>query len=284
MTLNRLAYIPLATYPEAISDDSIRAAVAFAVALECSLSVTTFATIVPSRSSGLGDVFLDLPGMVRAAEEMSKAECLRLQGVVQKVDAGTVSAGRPNVHVTQREVVLGAVPNVAAAEARYFDLAVLPWSGETVAAQDLAQAVVFGCGRPTILVPPGAELAQLNNIAIAWDGSRVAARALGDALPLLAGGGSVSVLTVRDEKPLDEQNPAGALASSLEKRGIRAKPIEVRLSDRNIGRALQDAALSEGAQILAMGGFGHSRIRDLVLGGATKGVLRDLRLPTLLSH
>ncbi|BCH30871.1 hypothetical protein MesoLjLc_28010 [Mesorhizobium sp. L-8-10] len=227
----------------------------------------------------LGNLLLDVPGLVRATEEKSKAECHRLKDLVHGA-----SGPRLNVDCTIRTVVLGAALDAASAEARYYDLAVLPWSGETVAAQDMTQAVVFGSGRPAILVPPSARPAPLDHIAIAWDGSRVAARALGDALPLLAEGGVISVLTVRDEKPLSGSDLAGALASSLAKRGFDAKPLETNLGKRTIAEALQHTAMSNGAQLLVMGGFGHSRIRDFVLGGATKGILTQLRLPVLLSH
>jgi nucleotide-binding universal stress UspA family protein len=98
-----------------------------------------------------------------------------------------------------------------------------------------------------------------------------------------AKGGRVSVLTVQDEKPL-KVDLAGALASSLETRGFNATPIAIKLGERPIADALQDTALSQGAQVLAMGGFGHSRVRDFILGGATRGVLTHLRIPTLLSH
>ncbi len=77
---------------------------------------------------------------------------------------------------------------------------------------------------------------------------------------------------------------AQTLASSLDVRGYDAKADDLTLDGRSIATALQDAALAEGAQILAMGGFGHSRMRDFILGGATKGVLADLRLPVLLAH
>ena len=279
MPQTRIAYMPLATYPEAVADGSILAAAGFAASLDCTLHITTFAVDIPQVSSSLGNLLVDVPGLVRAAEEKSKAECHRLQALVQ----GAASS-HLNVHCTNRKVALGAVLDAAAAEARYFDLAVLPWSGGAVAAQDMTQAVVFGSGRPTILVPPSAQPVSLDHIAIAWDASRVAARALGDALPLLAEGGRFSVLTVQDEKPLGGSDLASALASSLEKRGLSATPLEITLGQQTIAEALQDTALSEGAQVLAMGGFGHSRIRDFILGGATKGVLTKLRLPTLLSH
>jgi nucleotide-binding universal stress UspA family protein len=161
---------------------------------------------------------------------------------------------------------------------------VLPWSGETVLAQDMSESVVFGSGRPTILVPSSARPSGLDHIAIAWDESRVAARALGDALSLLPEGGRVSVLTVKDEKLLGGTDIAGSLASSLDRRGFKAKACNISLGGKNIAEALQDMAITEGAQLLAMGGFGHSRMRDFVLGGATKGVFTKLRLATLLSH
>lgn len=279
MPKSRLSYMPLATYPESVADDSIVAAAGFAVGLGCKLHVTTFHVEIPQVSLSWGAVLIDVPGLVRAAEEKSRAESDRLHGLVQGAEGSLT-----NLHCTGRKIVLGAALDAAAAEARYFDLAVLPWCAKSASAQDMAQSVVFGSGRPTVLVPPSARPRALKHIAIAWDASRVAARALGDALPLLSEGGRVSVLTVRGEKPLTGTGLAGVLASSLEKRGFDAAPIEIVLGKRTVAEALQDIALAEGAQILAMGGFGHSRVRDFVLGGATTGVFSDLRLPVLLSH
>lgn len=279
MARTPIAYMPLATYPEAIADEAIRSAAALSGPLGCALSVRAFAVTLPRRSSGLGDLLIDIPALVHCTEEKSKAECHRLEDLVRGVAPLNV-----NVHCATRKVAWGAVPDDAAEEARYFDLTLLPWSGATVAAQEMAQAVVFGSGRPAILVPSSTPAASLDHIAIAWDGSRVAARALGDALPLLAEGGLISIVTVRDEKPLSGANLADALASALETRGFNATPVETALGKRTIAEALQDIAMSNGAQLLAMGGFGHSRLRDFVLGGATKGILNQLRLPTLLSH
>ena len=96
--------------------------------------------------------------------------------------------------------------------------------------------------------------------------------------------GRITVLTVTDEKALAEQGIAERLASMLAGRGLDAKPLVVSLDGRTIATALQDAAITSGARLLAMGGFGHSRLRDFVLGGATQEVFTDLRLPVLLSH
>jgi nucleotide-binding universal stress UspA family protein len=94
----------------------------------------------------------------------------------------------------------------------------------------------------------------------------------------------VSVVTVQDEKSLSGSGIADTLAGSLERRGYTANAVNIALDGRTIAKALQDTAIAEGAQLLAMGGFGHSRLRDFILGGATKGVFSDLRLAVLLSH
>ena len=279
MNTTRRAYMPLATYPEVVEDEAVLAAAGFAMSLGGELEVTTFSVDIPRVQSPLAGLLIDIPGLVQAAEDKSKSECARLQSLIGRLGAP------PAVNCTSRKILLSGLLDAAAAEARYYDLAVLPWSREEASAQHLIEAVVFGSGRPAILVPSSARpAAKLDHIAIAWDASRVAARALGDALPLLADGGRVTVLTVGDEKPLAGAALASLLASSLEKRGVKAHPIEIALGEKSIAQALQEKALAEGAQMLAMGGFGHSRLRDFVLGGATTGVFADLRLPVLLSH
>jgi nucleotide-binding universal stress UspA family protein len=271
----RIAYMPLETYPEAPTDAAIRAAAGFAAALGFGLHVATFAVDIPRAVSPLGGVFLDADGLARAAEVRSDAECERLRALLGEGGAATV---------TKRLALLGGAPSAAAAEARYFDLALQPWPAATSAGAELAQALVFGAGRPTLLAPQETTPAPLTHVAVAWDESAVAARALGDALALLAPGGRISVLTVGGEKALSGPDLAERLAAVLAQRGWDARPVSLTLSGRSIAAALQDGARAEGAQLLAMGGFGHSRLRDFILGGATRGVLSDLRLPVLLSH
>jgi nucleotide-binding universal stress UspA family protein len=276
---NRIAYLPLNTNPEAAPDPAILAAVGFVASLGCGLHVSTFAVDVPKTASPISGFLINVEGLARAVEDRSKAECERLQTLIQ-------GAARPEVNLSigKHTAMLGAALDAATSEARTFDLVILPWSAETLSAQDMAQALVFGAGVPVILVPPSTAASSIDHIAVAWDGSRVAARALRDALPLLAAGGRVSVVTVQGEKSLSGSSLAQTLTASLERRGYTANTVNITLEGRTIAKALQDAALSEGAQLLAMGGFGHSRLRDFILGGATKGVLSDLRMAVLLSH
>lgn len=273
------AYMALNTYPECAPDHAILAAVDFVAVLGCTLSATAFAVKVPQLYSPMGGLLLDVPALARSAEDRSGLDCRRLVELVTEA-----AADKLKLQTRSLEVILGAARDAAAAEARYFNVVVLPWSSDTVSIQDFSESIIFESGRPTILVPSPVETISLDHIAIAWDGSRFATRALHDALPYLKRGGQVSIVTVQDEKPLSGPDLAKELASRLATRGYDATSMSISLDGRSIARALQEAALSEGAKLLAMGGFGHSRLRDFVLGGATKGVLRELRLPVLLSH
>lgn len=275
----RLAYMPLVTYPDLVPNESVAAAVALAVALGCELHVTTFSVEIPRVSSPVGGILLNIPEMIRTTEENSRAHCKALKEFVHRQADGSIK-----VECLSRELVPGLTGDSAAAEARYFDFSLLSWAKDMPVVLELAQAVVFGAGRPSVLVPPSATSAPIRHIAVAWDGSRVAARALADAMLLVTEDTRITVLTVRGEKELERHDIAQALASSLKNRGLQAQAQSVALAGRPIAEALQETALAAGAHLLVMGGFGHSRVRDFILGGATKGIFADLRIPVLLSH
>ncbi len=276
MSIVRTVFLPLATYPDALPDAPVRNAVGFAAGFGGRLAVTAFSVDLPPVYSPLAGAVLDVSSLVREVEDRSNAECTRLEALVRE------AAAPGQVVAFSKLRVNGSPLGAAGEEARYADLTVVPWVAESSVPVDMAEAVVFGAGRPAILVPETAKAAGTPHLAIAWDGSRVAARALADALPLMPWA-RVSVLTVHGEKPVGKE--AGArLASALAAAGWQADAQDIALEGRSIGAALQEAAVAAGAGLLAMGGFGHSRLRDLVLGGATKGVLSDLRMPVLMSH
>ena len=119
---------------------------------------------------------------------------------------------------------------------------------------------------------------------IAWDGSRVAARAVSDARDFLQRAQSITIVSVTDEKILPHDDPGNKLAEYLIRHDLQATVAQVQGRGHPIAETLQEHARETGADMLVMGAFGHSRIRDFVLGGATNGILKDLRLPVLLSH
>lgn len=279
MTPKLYAYMPLMTYPNSADNVTVEAAIKFAQTLDCELYVTAFSIHIAQVSRPIGGLLLNIPQIICDLEEESRARCLKLHELMRNK-----SNEKNNIYCSIRESQTGLAGETAAAEARYFDVVLIPWSKDWHSDSDFAETVVFGAGRATILIPPNAPSSTLKHVAIAWDASRVAARAVGDLIPLLTTDCRITVLTVQDDKRLPNKDIAETLSASLMRRGFVSEPRHVALAGRTVARALQEAAVEAGAELLAMGGFGHSRLRDFVLGGATKGVLADLRLPVLLSH
>lgn len=274
------AVLPLATYPDPNSDKVAVNAVAVACHLGAGLHAFAVNVQIPKVSSALSRILLDVPAMIREAETASHDRGKHLIGAVEE------QAKKAGIAFTADEAAAepAALGESAAMTARYYDLALIGWEGQNPAARMIAEAVVFGSGRPTVLLPDTREIVALDHIGIAWDGSRVAARAVADARPFLEKARKISVITVVDEKPLAEGNIGEKLAQRLRSNGLSAEARTVSAKGREIGAVLQDCAIDLGADLLVMGGYGHSRVRDFVLGGATEDVLSELRLATLLSH
>lgn len=271
--------LPLVTYPDPNEDTVATAAVATARLLGAEIHAVAVTVDIPDVTNALSRMVIDLKGMEHAAEKSSRDNGERLLAAVEKA-AAAAGVGATTDSVAAAPELAG---DTAAAHARYFDATIIGWEGKAHPSASIAETVIFGSGRPVLLLPRGMAPASLDHIAIAWDGSRSAARALADAAPLLGKAKAISVLVVEDEKPHAAES-ATRLAGELEQRGLPARLTTIKAEDRPIDTTLQDRAREAGADLLVMGAFGHSRLRDFVLGGATKGVLIDLRLPVMLSH
>lgn len=149
----------------------------------------------------------------------------------------------------------------------------------------VSENLLFEAGRPVLLVP-GTHAARFaaRKIAVAWDNSRPAARALGDALALLPGVEELVLIAIGDEKAIHTSISSEQLVQTLSRRGLSVSNVQRPVGGRTIGQALQETALEAGADLLVMGAYGHSRMRQFFLGGATLGVLSNLRLPVLMAH
>lgn len=148
---------------------------------------------------------------------------------------------------------------------------------------NLLQALIFESGRPVLVLPQEGEGFRLERIAVAWDFGRAAARAVADAMPLLRQAKEVSILTVfADDKQAPSSASGPELVAHLARNGVHASLKELQRGRRPVGEVLEEAA--KDADLMVMGAFGHSRIRDFFLGGATKHVLDNPHRPTLLSH
>ncbi|MBD0415142.1 universal stress protein [Oryzicola mucosus] len=273
-------YLPLVTYPDANSLATIKNAVTVSKLLNATLNAQAFDIVVPPVSNAFSQMLLNLPEMIMEAEELSAHHGARL---LQAVDEQARSASVPFT-ITVAKAPLTSVADRAAAQARYYDLALIGCSPDNTGAQMVAEALVFGAGRPALLIPESISLSRLDHVVIAWDGSRVAARAVSDALPLLDRAVRISVVTATGEKHIEDEQGAERLAESLRRGGLLAEWKTIPAGTGRIGDILQQHAGSIGANVLVMGGYGHSRLRDFVLGGATAGVLGNLQLPVMLSH
>lgn len=181
------------------------------------------------------------------------------------------------------KVGLGQLPVAVTWAARHHDLTMVAFTDRETSAA-IAEAAIFGTGRPAMLVPearPGAPR-PFARVAVAWDGSGGASRALHDAMPLLTDADEVIVINAPADKPIDADS-ISELSDYLVRHGIEPRFVEVDIEVQNIGLALQHCARSEGAGLLVMGAYGHSRMQQFILGGATRDVLGNLQLPVLMS-
>lgn len=171
--------------------------------------------------------------------------------------------------------------------ARSRDVSLISVGPEVEADQPVAEAVLFGAGRPVIIYPEAGEIARaerFSRVVVGWDGGRAAARALADALPILKTAGEVRVLTVTGEKPLAKGVGAAEVVRHLAAHGVRSDVVEKPLGSERAGDVVDGYAREVGADLLVIGAFGHSRAREFILGGVTQQLLRAPAYPVLLSH
>ncbi len=274
------AFLPIITYPAANSDALADNAATAARTLGCHLHAIHLRTNLPVTSNALSRAILSIPQMVREVEDRCDRRGDELLGLVKD----RASARGVAISTDSFKPRGPNIEEAASIYARYYDYAFCGWEAGNQSASRLAEALIFGSGRPTLLLPEHRMLAALDHVAIAWDGSRVAARAVGDAMPLLRKAGKVTVMTLAGDKALFHADAAERLAGGLTARGIEARAFVIRQSPAGAGTALQEQAVELGADLLVMGAFGHSRVRDFVLGGATQALLSDLALPAFVSH
>lgn len=274
------AFLPLVTYPDSNSDAIASNATATAAYLGAELHAEVISAHISNASTVMSRLLPKLPELLREAEAASGQ---RGEHLLEKIRE---EAAKKSVKLTTgvSSAALLLTGEAAAIEARYFDISLHGWETGNSTSRATAEAVMFGSGRPAILLPEALTIGTIGHVAIAWDGSRVAARAVADATPFLERASKITVFTIVDEKPLTEEDGAERLAGGLRGRGLAAEAASIDIEDRPVGIGLQVHALERGANLLVMGGYGHSVIRDFVLGGTTEDVLDDLRLPVLFSH
>lgn len=173
-----------------------------------------------------------------------------------------------------------------AASARIHDLTIVlqPEPDRETFDNIMPQEMLFQSGGPVLFIPYTYKGPfEPTHIGIAWDGSRLAARALHDAAPFLFRAKTITIVSINDDKMLAETSPA-ALAAYLTRRGLTAR-IEHMSADRSeIQPTILSIAADIGLDLIVMGGYGHWRLQELILGGVTRNMLRSMTVPALMSH
>ncbi|MBB3463109.1 universal stress protein [Rhizobium sp. BK377] len=269
-------FLPLLTYPDMTSEFIIANAVALAHHMQATLTVCAVEITIPDVSNALSSLIIDAAKMARDAEALSRK---RASMLIQKARDQAKAA---SVDLRVREIKTGEpfVAETLAEASRAYDLVLLESAGIS---RPIVEAVLFASGRPLVLYPAAPFSGRMDHVAIAWDGSRAAARAAHDASPFLERASKIWLLSVTDEKPFGHET-GDHLVENLLKSGVTAETARAHAGSTPIGETLQAKAFELRADLLVMGGFGHSRLREFVLGGATEAVLANITLPVLLSH
>jgi nucleotide-binding universal stress UspA family protein len=169
---------------------------------------------------------------------------------------------------------------------RDYDLSILAQSEpDNDVSQTLAiEHALFSSGRPVLVVPYIQSTGlRLERVMVCWDGSRNAARAVGDAMPFLRRAGNIEVVTMESRERRNEL--AGArIAENLARHGLRVELKPIIAPDADVSDMILSHAADSSTDLIVMGGYGHSRVREFVLGGATRGILNAMTVPTLMSH
>ena len=268
-------------YPETASLEAVEPAIGFARLVDGKLTGLALSVDFPVATNRLAEVLLNLRQLEQEAEAKSLAACReRLAQFTSAAEAAGVFAG-----AEVEKCPLYAMAQVVGRRARTRDLCLVPVTGPLDGQAEVAATAVFESGRPVLVYKP-AETAfrSLDKVVVAWDGSRSAARALADARPLLAQAREVRLVSIVREKPGVQPGATAEALRHLQAHGVPAFAEEVEGRGRAIGESLGAYLETQPADLLVMGAYGHSRLREFILGGATEYVLNDPRVPVLLSH
>lgn len=270
--------LTLTSYPEPTPVSVVEDAISVAAVLGAHIAALSCEMHVQVPGHFISGSVVGLPGIIAGEAGKSRRNA---EDLIAAFEAAAAKSGVSREAILQKCKTF-EVPELLAEYARLRDLTIMPESQD----QSYAEAVIFGSGRPTLILPqnPRSRPFELGTVAVAWDFSRAAARAVSDALPLLERAKRVRVVTVLNEKHLDRKHSAEELSKNLARHGIDVVLDRVDAEGRPIGEVLEAYVASHAADMLVMGAYGHSRLREFVLGGATQSLLSKPPLPVLLSH
>lgn len=273
-------FLPIATFPDATPRQAISLGMAIAARIDARFCASVHEVDIAPVSNVLADMAINVTAMSERAEADSKTTAgVMAQWLKQQADELAKPISIQRIRCRPEDLIDNwIVPS------RTNDLTILAAPGSD---QQEAMVIdlVFANGGPALIVPdievPATD--EVFGVCIAWDAGRAAARAVRDAMPFLKAAKDVSIVVVDDDKAIEGKS-AMALSHWLGHHGIASRLLTRSRGTVPVGETLQAAALAAGADMLVMGAYGHSRVRELVLGGATRSILEHTRLPILTTH
>jgi len=233
-----------------------------------------------------------LPGSIfsRVAVELIEAQRRKCELATESAVAKFEESARRSGVSAQSHIFKSGVARAAehfGRLARRFDLAVVSQaeSDKLPTREQIIHAALFDSGRPVLIVPYiQREGLKLDKVMVCWDGSRNAARAMGDAMPFLARAKAVEIVLVAGDPGKSNEIAGADIAHHLARHQLKVELRQIVVRDLDVANTILSHAADAGTDFLVMGGYGHSRLREFVLGGATRGILRAMTVPTLMSH
>jgi nucleotide-binding universal stress UspA family protein len=261
-------------------DPAAQFAISIAAAFQAHIAGIAFAydpAITPTVMDGLSAGWID----AQRAENLAAAQnaAVRFEEAVRREG---VSADHRIV-----ESSIGAASNRFARIARHFDLSVVGQTAPDLALPEdlLIEAALFESGRPAVVVPYiQKDDIKLDHVLVCWDHSRNAARAVADALPFLARSKKVEIVMVTRNDGKYDDLPGAGIAEHLARHDLNVELKRLIAPGLDVANAVLSYAADAGADFIVMGGYGHSRLREFVLGGATRGMLQSMTVPVLMAH
>jgi nucleotide-binding universal stress UspA family protein len=171
--------------------------------------------------------------------------------------------------------------------ARRFDLAIVGQAQPEMSTMEqiIGETTLFESGRPMIMVPYIQKAPfKTDNVIICWDGSRTAARAVADAIPILGKSSRIEIVSVTNERGKEDEIEGADIGQHLARHGLKVDVHRISRGNIDVADALLSHAADSAADLMVMGGYGHSRLREFVLGGVTRSIFQSMTLPVLLSH
>jgi nucleotide-binding universal stress UspA family protein len=269
--------LTLVSYPDPHPVSAIDGAIAVATTLNAHIAAISCEAHVQVPGTFLS--FGTVEGLITSEAHQSRKNA---ETLFAAFDAAAERAGLLHETILEK-CPISEVPNRLIEYARLRDLTIVP----TRAFEDqwIAESLIFGAGRPILVLPPTSKTFALGTVIVAWDFSQAAARAVSDSIPLLEKAKQVRIVTVTNEKAFDSKRSAEEVAKNLSRHGIEVVVDKVDAAGRPVGEVLKAQAARSNADLMVMGAYGrHSRLREFVLGGATEEVVRMPSLPVLLSH